>query len=125
MSQDKTHKPSSRCGLDCIACPAYIATLTNDDLLRKKTADEWNKRYNATGRIPITEKDINCLGCLSHVDPIYKHCKECGVRLCGVEKGVQNCGGCSDYKGCPKISSLHKHIPEGKTVCEKIHQMHE
>ena len=27
------------CGLDCRKCDAYIATMNNDDNLRKKTAD--------------------------------------------------------------------------------------
>jgi hypothetical protein len=30
------------CGLNCAACDARIATLTNDDALRVKTAERWN-----------------------------------------------------------------------------------
>lgn len=120
MPQDKITKAVSRCGLDCNKCPAYIATITNNDILRQNTAVEWNKRYNATGRLLITKEDINCLGCLSMIEPIYRHCKECGVRMCGLEKGVQNCGECIDYKTCSKVSSLHKRIPEGKEICDKV-----
>ena len=29
------------CGLDCEACDARIATITNDDALREKTAALW------------------------------------------------------------------------------------
>lgn len=120
MLQDKTIKVSSRCGLDCNKCPAFVATITNDDRLRQKTAGEWNQRYNATGRLPITKEDIHCLGCLSTIEPIYKHCKECGVRVCAIEKDVQNCGECADYKTCSKVASLHKQIPEGKEVCDTV-----
>jgi len=119
MRQNKITKPTSRCGLNCDDCPAHIATMKNDDLLRQKTADVWNTKYNAAGRIPVTKEDINCLGCLSLTDPVYKHCKECGVRICAIEKGIKNCGECAEYNTCPKISSLHKYIPEGKKVCDK------
>ena len=120
MPQEKNTVATSRCGLDCYTCPAYIATVTNDYALRQKTNDEWNKKYNATGRVPITKEDINCLGCLSLTGPIYKHCHECGIRICAVEKHIQNCGSCKEYHTCPKIAALHKLIPEGKKVCDNI-----
>lgn len=118
-----TSKITSRCGLNCNDCPAFITTTTNNDELRQETADEWNERYNATGRSPITKEDINCLGCLSVIEPVYKHCKECKVRICGIEKEIQNCGECSDYKTCTKISSLHEQIPEGKEICDKVNEV--
>ena len=120
MKQNKISQANSRCGLNCHQCPAYIATVTNNDDLRQKTATEWNKRYNTTGRRPISKDDINCLGCLSIINPVYKHCKECGVRMCGIEKRVQNCGECNQYTSCPKIASLHKQIPKGKLICDEI-----
>jgi len=123
MPKGKITKATSRCGLDCNKCSAYIATVTNDDALREKTATEWNEKYNAPGCEPITENDIRCLGCLSVIEPIYKHCKECSVRVCGLEKNVQNCGECLNYKICPKIASLHKQIPEGKKVCDEVNKI--
>jgi len=122
MRQGKISKITSRCGLDCKKCAAYIATITNDDRLREITANKWNKKYNVAGRSPVTKDDINCLGCLSLVHPVYKHCKECGVRNCGLKKGIQNCGECNDYKSCPKISSLHQRIPEGKKICDMVNK---
>jgi len=35
----------SYCGIDCDACPALIATRTNDSALRAKTAVEWSKSF--------------------------------------------------------------------------------
>lgn len=34
------------CGLDCENCDARIATVTNDDALREKTAKEWSVMNN-------------------------------------------------------------------------------
>lgn len=98
------------CGLDCSSCEAYIATINNDDELRKKTADAWNERYRKDnrGRPPITPEDINCKGCLSK-GPVYLYCRRCPIRLCGLQKKVKNCNECTDYR-CEKLVKLQKHF---------------
>lgn len=47
------------CSIDSSKCDAYIATITNDSELKKKTAKDWSKLSNAT----ILPKHINCNGC--------------------------------------------------------------
>ena len=47
------------CGLDCEKCEARLATINNDNELRKKVADKWSKLNNIT----ITSEMINCEGC--------------------------------------------------------------
>ena len=47
------------CGLDCETCDARIATLTNDNTLREKTAALWTELNG----VPITAEMINCTGC--------------------------------------------------------------
>ena len=37
------------CGLDCEKCEARLATINNDDKLKKKVAEEWSK-LGARGR---------------------------------------------------------------------------
>lgn len=44
------------CGLDCESCDARIATLTNNNALREKTAALWTKLNGVT----ITPEMINC-----------------------------------------------------------------
>ena len=41
----KATKTLAMCGLDCAACPAFIAYRTNDQALRAKTAAEWSKAF--------------------------------------------------------------------------------
>ena len=43
------------CGLDCETCDARIATLTNDNALREKTAALWTRLNGVT----ITPETIN------------------------------------------------------------------
>ena len=46
------------CGLDCETCNARIATLTNNNTLREKTAALWTKLNGVT----ISPEMINCTG---------------------------------------------------------------
>jgi hypothetical protein len=113
----KSKKHIGMCGLDCSSCNAFIATKNNDNKLRKKIAKKWSEEYDWKD---LKQEDINCTGCLSLKEPLFRHCKECGVRKCGLEKKVNNCGECVEYDSCDKISSLHKMIPDGKPICDRI-----
>lgn len=95
------------CGLDCSACDARIATISNDDELRKSTAEKWQKEYNATG---ITAEMINCTGCL---EPGVKlgHCLECEIRKCAIAKGYKTCSECSEIETCAIISPVITNVP--------------
>lgn len=106
----KNEKHIAMCGLDCSTCNAYIATKNNDDLLKKKTAEEWNERYKKDnrGRPSIKPEDINCNGCLSD-GPIYLYCQRCKIRNCGFEKKIKNCKECKEYR-CKDLLELQKHF---------------
>ncbi|MBL7159663.1 DUF3795 domain-containing protein [Candidatus Microgenomates bacterium] len=112
-----TTKKVSICGLDCGDCPCYLALQNHNDELRRKTAQKWVKEYDWKNLKP---EDINCTGCLSLEEPLFKHCKVCEVRKCGLEMKVENCGKCGNYDNCKKIASLHKMIPDGKKVCNGL-----
>ena len=98
------------CGLDCSKCDAYIATLTNDNRLRKKTAREWTEKYRKDGRNrpAIRPEEIDCRGCLSD-GPLYHYCRECQIRKCAMSKKITNCNQCKDYK-CDQLREFQKHL---------------
>ena len=95
------------CGLNCGECEAFIATKNNDDVLRKKLANEWGKMYNYDFKI----EDINCSGCKIEGQHIG-YCGMCEVRKCGISKKVENCGLCSTYPDCDIINGFLKSAPE-------------
>lgn len=102
---------TASCGLVCSECPALIATQENDTLKLKSLALEW---YGA-------EDDGTfclCDGCTTGGRK-NKHCLECGVRLCAIERGVENCAYCDDY-GCDILTGLFQHIPLAKQNLEGI-----
>ena len=100
------------CGLNCLECPAYIATMNDDNELREKTAKSWSKTFNAH----IKAEDINCKGCFND-EILFSHCFECDIRKCGNEKKVENCGLCGDYP-CSKIEAFMKFVPDVKAVLD-------
>lgn len=116
MEQNKREgKMLAMCGLDCAACPAFIAHKTDDQALRTKTAAEWSKQFNVT----IKPEDVNCVGCLKTEGPHIGHCAECEIRKCGLAKGVKNCALCADYP-CEKIAGFLANVPPAKANLEEL-----
>lgn len=104
------------CGLDCAACPAYIASMTNDDALRKKTAAEWSKAYN----FDCTPEMVNCHGCLATDGVQIGHCAECGIRKSAIAKGYTNCAACGEYATCAQLADFFKAAPEAKKTLDSL-----
>lgn len=100
----------SCCGLNCAECDARIATMRNDDELRKATAEKWRVEFHAEG---ITYEMINCTGCR---EPGVKlgHCEECQVRVCVKSKGFNTCADCSELDSCSIVAMIHQHAPDAR-----------
>lgn len=82
------------CGLDCSACPAYIATQANDQEGLKNTAEKWAKDLG----LPIKPEDCICDGCQPQEGArLGGYCNECPVRACGIKKQYPNCAYCPEY----------------------------
>ena len=83
------------CGLDCERCDAYLATINDDQELRKKTAKLWAELNNA----PILPEHINCQGC------------RVGIRQCALKKGVTTCGECLNLEKCSIVDAILENNP--------------
>jgi hypothetical protein len=103
------------CGLDCAACPAFIARKTEDQALRVKTAAEWSKLYK-TGLKP---EDINCVGCLKAEGVHFGPCDGCEIRKCGQARKAKNCALCTDYP-CEKIANFIANVPPAKANLDDV-----
>ena len=90
------------CGLDCETCDARIATLTNNNDLREKTAALWTKLNGVT----ITPEMINCMGC--RIDGVKTpFCdKLCPIHNCVREKGLETCADCEQMEECPTLGQI-------------------
>jgi hypothetical protein len=106
----------AQCGLDCSACPARICFVKDDPELRRRTAAEWSKAYNAD----VKPEDVFCSGCRVDGPPKISHCGVCEVRRCGRSRSVANCGECADYGTCDTIAGFLKFIPAAKANLDAV-----
>ncbi len=98
------------CGLDCATCDARLATVNDDEALRKATAEKWAKEFG----FPCTPEMIACTGCTEEGAKIG-HCAECAMRLCAMDRSLANCGACAEYETCKKIGDFIAQVPDAKT----------
>jgi hypothetical protein len=104
------------CGLNCTTCDARIATIHDDDELRKVTADKWRSAFNAPG---LDYKMINCTGCRVEGTK-FSHCNECEIRNCVKAKGFETCGDCNLMDTCTIVAGIHKYVPEAITNLKNL-----
>ena len=90
------------CGLDCEKCEARLATINNDNGLRKKVATEWSRLNNIT----ITPEMINCEGCRIDGKKTVFCDKLCQIRQCAMNKKYETCGDCNEMKTCKKVAMV-------------------
>ena len=90
------------CGLDCETCEARLATVNDDDALRRKVAEEWSELNG----VEITPEMIHCAGCrIEGVKTPY--CDSlCPIRQCAMARRVQTCGGCPEMRSCEKLGAI-------------------
>lgn len=98
------------CGLKCEKCDAYIATSTNDQVLREKTALLWSQLNNTT----ILPEHINCDGCRMDGKKTIFCSTMCPIRKCASQKGFETCGDCPQLNICNKVSQIHNNNSEAR-----------
>lgn len=94
------------CGINCAECGAFLAHKNDDQTLREKTAAEWTVAHNFN----FTPDMINCTTCKGNGVQV-NHCSECEIRKCAIEKNVENCGKCADFKTCKTINDFLAQVP--------------
>lgn len=92
------------CGLKCQECPIYQATVTNDDALRVKLANDYS-----SDACKFEKDDINCYGCQSEKGISPKMCGGCEIRNCGIEKNLPHCAACNNYP----CDHIERYVPQG------------
>lgn len=95
------------CGLDCEQCEARIATLNDDNNLRKKVAKEWGEM----NQMEFQPEWINCMGCRTEGCKTYYCSDLCKIRHCVMEKGYNTCGECAELRTCSILGELAKNAP--------------
>lgn len=103
------------CGLDCSKCEARLATVNNDDDLRKKVSELWS-RLNG---VEITPEMINCEGCRIDGKKTVFCDSLCEIRRCALGKKYETCGDCANLEACEKLSMIISDNVEAKKNLKK------
>lgn len=101
-------KVISCCGINCSGCDARIATLTDDNDLRAKTAEKWSVDYESAD---ITAESINCTGC-REAGAKFAYCEFYEIRNCVKSKGFETCGECDQLENCSIVGNVLKIVPD-------------
>lgn len=97
------------CGLVCSECPAYLATIADDDDQRAAVAKRWSTEHDTD----LSPSTINCVGCHSDDSDVFSHGLVCTMRLCGLERGVATCAHCDDYP-CKHLEEFFAVVPDAR-----------
>jgi len=111
----KEKKIIAHCGIDCGACPAYVATQNDDDALRAETARKWSELYKAERKV----EDINCDGCTGDSRRLFAYCGACEVRKCARERKLATCAVCSEYS-CARLDAFCALMPTARKLLEGL-----
>ena len=106
----------SYCGLVCSDCAAYVATQADDRAELERVAAQWREEYNSP---TISVETVICDGCIAATDRHCGHWHACDIRVCGSERGVENCGHCSDY-ACDKLERFFGFVPDARRVLDEV-----
>ena len=83
----------AHCGLICTECEAYEATQAEDMEALERMARETTDPLGTE----VTLADMMCDGCIATTGRRIPYCHECSIRICAVQKHVENCAHCNDY----------------------------
>jgi hypothetical protein len=107
------------CGLICQTCQIYLATREPDEekkyKMRANIAQEIKKYYGEE----IKPEDIgDCDGCKTEGGRLFSN-NDCPMRICAIEKGIENCAYCHDYP-CEALEKLFTTDPGAKERLDAI-----
>ena len=87
-----------------------MATMNNDDTLRKKVAKLWSELNG----VEITPEMINCVGC--RIDGVKTpYCESlCPISRCASGKRAETCGSCSEIMTCEKAGMILQNNEEAR-----------
>jgi len=116
----KMDKVISYCGLICETCSIYLATREQDEEKRYKMRVDIARQIKEHYGQECKPEDVNdCDGCKTEGGRLFSGCKNCHMRNCARQKGLENCAYCDEY-ACEKIEKFFATDPDARTRLDAI-----
>ena len=110
----------SYCGLICKKCPINLATKERSEekqyQMRAEIARQIKKHY---GEEYKPEDITDCDGCKTEEGRLFSGSKNCHMRKCARQKGVENCAHCNEY-ACERIEKFFATDPDARARLDAI-----
>jgi hypothetical protein len=107
------------CGLVCQTCPIYLATREENKEEQVRMRVEIARLCREEGMKYDPEGITDCDGCQIDGGRLFIGCKDCAIRNCARQKGVENCAHCTDYV-CGALQAFFAKYPAAKTRLDEV-----
>jgi hypothetical protein len=108
------------CGLTCHTCPIYLATRKENKEEQARMRVEISRRCKEQYGMKYEPEDItDCDGCRTEGGRLFSACKDCAIRNCARQKGVETCAHCTDYV-CGKLEAFFATDPAAKACLDEV-----
>jgi hypothetical protein len=108
------------CGLVCQTCPIYLATREENKEEQARTRVEISRLCKEHYGMKYEPEDItDCDGCRTEGGRLFSACKDCAIRNCARQKGVETCAHCTDYV-CGKLEAFFATDQTAKTRLDEV-----
>ncbi|MCP4611847.1 MAG: DUF3795 domain-containing protein [Planctomycetes bacterium] len=110
----------SYCGLNCKACPIYLATREKDEEKQNQMRTEIAQQIKELYGHEIKPEDVtDCDGCKTEGGRLFSGCHNCYMRKCAKQKNFENCAYCGDY-ACEELEKLFTTDPDARKRLDAI-----
>lgn len=117
---NKMEKMIAYCGLTCHSCPIFLVTREQNQKKKREMRAEIARQINALYKEKMKAEDItDCDGCKTENGRLFSGCKNCQIRKCARQKGVENCAYCDEY-ACESLEKLFNTEPDAKKRLDEI-----
>lgn len=108
------------CGLACHTCPIYLATRLQDKEKQMRRRIEISQLLEGQYGMNFAPEEItDCDGCRTDGNRLFAGCKDCRIRKCASEKGVEFCAFCTEYV-CQSLATFFAADAAARTRSDQI-----
>lgn len=108
------------CGLVCQTCPIYLATRVESQEEREKMRVEIAQLCREQYGMAYEPKDItDCDGCRTNEGRLFSACKDCAIRKCARQRGLESCASCDEYV-CERLEAFFASEPAAKKRLDEM-----